>query len=145
MFAMRGHLHWGERFIKELGSRYLPFKIYNPEKKEMEDRIFEMRVSPIQLYDCVFPEEHFDAVANTIFSGGKGDTINPKLNKYFWMLRKALGLKKMPEYKKDTRLSMSLPVACEMIAIGVKEDYWVNEKNEHVSKENKTPLSWEGL
>jgi len=146
MFAMRGHAHWGERFINELKSRYMPFSWYNPETKKMELKQFEMRLCPIQLYDAIFPEAMRDAVLNTCLSGTQGNPINPKLNKYFWAMRKMLGYEAIPEnYNKELVLPMSPPNSCEIIPIGIKDDYWIEPDGKHVSKEDKSPLAWEGL
>lgn len=145
MFAMRGHSHWGERFINELKSRYLSMPWYNPETKQMQTIHTEMRLCPIQLYDCIFPEEHRDTVLNTCLVGTQGNPISPKLNKYFWGLRKLLGYEKIPEYKKDLVLPMSPPKSCEIIGIGIKDDYWIEPDGKHVARKDKSPLAWEGL
>ena len=123
----------------------MPFPWYNPETKQMQQQIFEMRLCPIQLFDCVFPEQHKDAVLNTVLSSSQGKPINPKLNKYFWALRKMLGYEEIGDYKKDQMLPMSPPNSCEIIPIGIKEDYWITEDGRHVERKDKTPLSWEGL
>lgn len=144
-FAIRGHKHWQDRFINELSSRYLPFKMYEPQTKQLKEYILEMRVCPIQLFDVCFPAEHFDTVANTILSGSNGEPNKSSLKKYLWILRKGIGFKKLPEYKKDNKLSMSLPQDCEIFAIGVKDDYWIEPDGRKVSKEEKSDLAWEGI
>lgn len=144
-FMIRGHKHWQDRFINELATRYLPFKMYNPEKKVMEDKIIEMRLCPIQLYDATFPADQFDIVANSILCGGNGDPNNPSMKKFIWALRKMMGFKKLPEYKKDTKFSMSPPEHQEIFAIGVKDDFFVEPDGRHVEKKDKSPLAWEGI
>lgn len=142
---IRGHKHWQDRFINELASRYMPFKRYDPATNTLKDYVLEMRLCPIQLYDATFPAEQFDIVANSIFCGANGDPNNPAFKKFIWAMRKAMGFKKMPEYKKDTKLSMSPPEHQEIFAIGVKDDFWVEPDGKHVKKENKSPLAWEGI
>jgi hypothetical protein len=143
---MRGHMHWGERFIKELSSRYVPIKVYNKVTGQIENKIWELRVSPIMLYDVVFPDEIKDAVMNTILNGGTGEASNPALKKYVWSVRKMMGLKKIdPNYKKEIKLPMSPPEHCEIIAIGEKDDYWIEPDGTRTIKEKKSPLAVEGL
>lgn len=132
-------------FINELSFRYVPFKKYNVKTKKMDDLFIQMRVSPVQLWDISFPEDQQDSVLNTLFSGDAGKPINSHLNKYVWGLRKAMKLKPIPNYKKENVLVMKPPQNIETIGIGVKEDYWITEDGNHVTKRDKTPFSYEGI
>lgn len=142
IFAIRGIKEDVERFINELSTRYLPFKMYNFDKKKLEPKLLQLRVQPVQLYDVAFPSEYKDAVLNTIYGGtdGKG-----RWGKYVAILRRIFRLDPMPEYKKESKLPMEPPQNCEIVGIGVKEDYWIREDGEHVSEKDKTPNSFEGI
>lgn len=144
-FLIRGHKHWQDRFISQLSDRYLPFSMYNPDLKAMERKIIEMRLCPIQLFDLCFPDEHYDAVAHTIFQTSDLKPMEKKLKPILWAARKAMGFKKMPKFSHDRSLPMSPAEHCEIIPIGIKEDYWITEDGKHVKKKDKTPLSTEGI
>ncbi len=140
VFLTRGHIDYVEPFIKELSTRYLEYDYGKQGKK-----ILKIRLCPIQAWDLSFPKPHLDAVLNTCLNSGKGETIQSSLQKHIWMLRKALGLKKIPEYKKDFNLAMERPQHTEVIAVGIKEDLWYDEKGNKCTEENKTEGSWEGI
>jgi hypothetical protein len=58
----------------------------------------QVAMRPIQLWEVVFPKEHFNSVYNTIMQD-QADTPErwSKYQKYLTILRKALGAEKMPE------------------------------------------------
>jgi len=152
IFSTRGIKHDVDRLINELSTRYLPFKPYNPNTKQLQDMLIQMRVCPIQLWDISFPREHRDAVINTLLAGGKGIPIRDSrgwrlklLDKSIKVMQKLLGLRPLGEYKTDQTLPMKQPENVEVIAIGEKDDYFITEKGEHVDYEHKTPLSFEGI
>jgi hypothetical protein len=127
-FMIRGHKHWQDRFINELASRYMPYRWFNPKTKLFENKVIEMRLCPIQLFDACFPEPCYDMVANTLFGEGKGKPMVPAMNKVIWAMQKGMKFKPLLDYKQELMLPMEPPQHQEMIAIGVKEDYWVNVK-----------------
>ena len=147
VFASRMHWDHGRRFIDELANIYFPFKKYNPETKKLQDMHLKARLCPIQLWDYSFPKSHLDPVLNTILGGtsGEGIVAHAHLQKYLWPLKKIMKLQKVPEYNKELQLIMSKPEHSEIIALGVKEDYWITETGEHVAEKDKTDLSWEGI
>ena len=139
----RGDIRSMNTFIDELSSRYLPIA-YKGEKK----RSVRLRVSPIQLWDICFPKESWDAVATTILGKDRDVAGKPMIKghqKYLWALRKAMRLKKIPDWKTDNWLTMQDPANIEIMGIGVKDDYWITEDGRHVAEKDKTPLSYEGL
>lgn len=141
----RGEKFNFERFFTELSTRYLTYPMYNKETGKMEEKRMNVRVSPIQLFDISFPEEHRDVILNTLFSGDNGRPINKFLNKFIFGLRKMMHLKPLPEFSKKEYLSMYPPEHVEMIAIGVKDDYWIEPDGRHVAKKDKSPLATEGI
>lgn len=146
IFGIRGHKEYQDKFINELSTRYLPYKKYNPQSKNLQDWMLQVRVCPIQLFDVSFPKQHYDVVANTILGASlKGKPMNPKHEKFIWVLRKMMGVDKIPEFKQDAWLSMGLPEHQEIIVIGVKEDKWITEDGKMVDEKDKTPLSYEGI
>ena len=81
-----------------------------------------MRVCPVQLWDLSFPKESKDVMLNTLFKG-KGQPMNSKYQKFISLLRMSMGLKKIPNYKTDKRLSVQSAIQhTEIIGIGIKED-----------------------
>lgn len=135
------------KFINELSTRYLSINLYNPDSKQMEQKLIQMRVCPVQLWDVSYPVEHRDVIHTTIFgkdaSGSK--PINKRLEPMVWATRKALGLQPLPDFKKDMWLPMSPPEHIETIAIGVKDDYWVEPDGKHVSTKEKSEFAYEGI
>jgi len=75
-FMTRGEINAINKFIKELSTRYLDFEIYNPKSKAMEQKIIQMRVCPIQLWDISFPKQHWNAVAKTVLGGSNTGNSN---------------------------------------------------------------------
>lgn len=114
-FITRGIKHEVDQFIKELSCQYLPYD--NKEGKA----ILQTRLSPIQLWDVSFPKEHRDAMLTTLFKDGQGKPINKKHSKWAAILRKILGVKKIPAYRTDKKLA---PVHkhMEVVGIGIKDD-----------------------
>lgn len=109
-------------FITRLQGLYLPFDI-------MKDGTFglkkgrgqvQVQVRPIQLWEVVFPEEHLDIMLNTCL-GGREETQHPQHKKWVWALRKALGVKPIPKFKKDKKFPHTADHA-EIVGIGIKED-----------------------
>ena len=145
IFGIRGIKHEVDRFINELATRYVAMNIYNFETKKLERKMVQLRLSPMQFYDLSFPKEHYDAVMNTIYGTGKGKGIDGRLDWIVKLIRKVIGLKPMPEWKKDYRLAMEDPQHTEIIGLGVREDYWITEEGKHVNEKDKTPLSYEGI
>lgn len=145
IFLTRGHYDHIHRFIDDLRTRTFEYPVFDKQDGEMKRILLKSRLSPIQLWDYVFPHEYKDPVLNTIFLGSdaKGVVANAHLQKYLWPMRKALKLDKIPDYKKDLRLPIENPQHSEMIGIGYKEDRWMTEKGESVLFEDRTPLSTE--
>jgi len=152
IFGTRGIKHDVDFLINELSTRYLPIQIPNKDTNQMESKLIQMRVCPVNLWDISYPREHRDAVLNTLLMGGKGIPIRDTrgwrlklLDKTIRMVQKILGLKPLAEYKSESWLPMRPPQNVEVIAIGEKEDYFITEKGEHVDYEHKTDLSFEGI
>lgn len=144
----RGIKHEVDRFINELSTRYLPMKnMYDCATKKMhKDMNIQMRVSPIQLWDISFPEENLDAVLTTCLAGDKGKPIHGRNKKYIWALKKAMGLKDIPQnYKTDKILIMRPPQNIELLGVGIKDDYWFTPEGKKVDKKNKTDKDAEGI
>lgn len=75
IFGTRGIKNDVDTLINELSTRYLPIKILNKEKNKLEDKLIQMRVCPVNLWDISYPREHRDVVLNTLLAGGKGIPI----------------------------------------------------------------------
>jgi len=113
--GMKNHV---DQFITELQGKYLPFKF------EGKDSVVQLSVRPIQLWEVVFPKEHKDLILTTCLGGKegmKGITNKRRHRPFVAMIRKALGIQKLPDYD-DTQ---TLPITrqhMELVGIGIKED-----------------------
>lgn len=123
----RGIKHDVDRMITELQGKYLDidhnhFIKGQPKQKNK----VQLSIRPIQLWEVVFPEPQRDVVLNTLLGNAKGKTQHKKHNKYIWGIRKALGCDPIPEYKTDALLP-SYQANTEIVGIGVKEDYYIDD------------------
>jgi len=118
----RGVKFWIDKFINDLGALALPWKYKG------EDSYIQVAVRPIQLWEVVFPKEHYDQVMNTIFDG-MNVTQHKKHQKFVYALRKVLGVKKVKEYKTDKKYFINRQ-HLETVPIGIKDDYDIITKTE---------------
>ncbi|MHA1353750.1 MAG: hypothetical protein ACTSR1_01060 [Candidatus Heimdallarchaeota archaeon] len=83
----------------------------------------QVAVRPIQLWEIVFPKEYKDLMLRSILENNQGKTQHKKHQKYITILRKILGIKKIPKYDGESieRLPLYLNNV-EKIGIGIKED-----------------------
>ena len=130
-FLTRGIKHEVDEFIKQLSCQYLPYKFRQEGKSELQNGALQVRVSPIQLWDVSFPVTSKDAMLTTLFGtdmANAGKPINKKHEKIAWALRKGLGVKKIPD-QWDTKEKLApQPKHMEVVAIGEKEDYYINDQ-----------------
>ena len=145
VFLTRGEKHFVDRFISELSTRYLATKRRDPKDNKIKDALLQLRLSPIQLWDLSYPKEYRDVVHNHLFGETKGMPINKRCNKFIAILRKILGLKKVEDYEKTHKLSMKDAEHIELIAVGVKDDYWIKSDGTTVSEKDKTDDCTEGI
>ena len=86
---------------------------------------WQLSMRPVRLYEVVFPEPELNKVMNMI---KPEKSWNPGYNKYVWAMRKALGLKEVPQliqekgYEWYDRNKQGVNVT----GIGVKKDKWEN-------------------
>jgi len=144
---IKGQKNYQDQFIQELNSQYLDFHQYNPKTKKKEKVLIQLGVSPLQMYVLGFPEEMRDTVLNTVLAGNMNGVPqeSKKIKWLFAPIRKMLGLKPIKPFKTDTKLRMAPPEHMDLIAIGEKDDYWIEPDGTHVSKEKKSDLAWEGI
>jgi len=118
-----------DRFIRELSSQYIPFKgKFDPVTKQpIEDKgpldnlMLQVAVRPIQLWEIVFPKTWQDVMLTTILGGRRIIKKQTKHQVYVSMLRKMLGVQKIPEFKIDKKLPIWTS-NIERVGIGIKED-----------------------
>ena len=113
----RGIKHELDRFISELSAKYLPFKFHG------EDKLVQVAVRPIQLYEIVFPKEHLSSVINSL--GGEkalqGQDSVGFLKKYVKWFRKFMHLEKI-ENLSGASIIPIYRENVEIIALGIKPD-----------------------
>lgn len=138
-FITRGVKEKVDSFIAQLQYKFLPVKWKNKEGKE-EDRMLQMGLRPVQLWECAFPKEHKDVILNTILEGGEGlplgnNGTEPTEHKWITRLvkwgQKFLGLKPIGDYAKAQKMPMFKPDV-QVIALGIKEDYTRLDGNEGI-------------
>lgn len=129
-FITRGNKRAVDHFIDDLRYQRFTYKHRETKDKSIQTGLLQVRVSPIQLWDVSFPEEHLDKMLTTLFGNGKGDgqghpiTPNYKMATAMMGLRRIMGLSKIPDTW-DTELALPpFPDHMEMIAIGMKGDKW---------------------
>lgn len=146
VFLTRGIKHDVDFFINELAHRYVTFDRINSDTKKLEKGILQLRLSPIQLWDLSYPKEHRDVIHNTIFGGTMGEPIHSRHSKFLLPLRMAMKLKKLPEYDKTKgKLAMLPPQNIELIAVGVKDDLWIEPDGRQVKEKDKSEGAMEGI
>lgn len=119
-----------DTFINDLQGKFLPYRWWGKDGKPIDTNV-RLAVRPIQLWEIVYPEEHYDLVNNTLFGDSDGITQHKKHNKFIKLIRKVLGVKPMKPYAKDK----ILPVQrhhMECVAIGYKEDRKENYDGEEI-------------
>ena len=130
-FLSRGMKWHRDKFIETLASLHVPYKLKDTEGKE-ETRATNVLLQPIEMWSLVFPEENLDTMLRT---------LNPKTNQFgvtskkfpkfsspkrklaLAGLRKALGLKKIPDWKPEGNKFPVYKQHIDVIGIGIKEDY----------------------
>ena len=111
----RGAKNDVDQFIMQLQGKYLPFK--GPQGSTH----LQLLVRPIQLWDVGFPKEHFDVVATTILGKRHDLQKYSKHQKYLMVLRKIMGLKKIPAYEGKNKLLVHQRNT-DVIGLGIKDD-----------------------
>jgi len=119
--------HERDRFVEQLANMYMPMKLKN-EKGEEANVAVQALLQPVELWSFVFPEENLDTVLRTLNPttdgiGIKSSMSSPKRGLALSALRKGLGLKKIPKWKKDGRTYPLHKDNMQIVAIGIKEDY----------------------
>lgn len=106
---------------------------YTPDNK-VGDYYVQIGITPLQFYSISFPKEYQDIILNTIFKGNSADLFvqEPKknktkklfVNKFFWLIRKLLHLKEIPDdYSKQQKLTAIYNENLQIVGIGLKEDF----------------------
>ena len=93
----------------------------HPEVGKAPSLLTQIHLRPIRLYEIAFPEPQLQTMLNIL---KPSPSWNPKYDKYLWTMRKALGLKKIPELipKKGFEWYDRNHAGIECAGIGLKED-----------------------
>ena len=129
VIATRGIKHSVDRFINELSAKYLPYTMKKKKGKKYvnDEKILQVRVCPISLYDISFPEPHKDAMINTLFPDGDNGLIHSRNQKYLTALRFAMKMDKLPKKRNMKVGKMPLFMEnIEVMGIGIKKDRYEN-------------------
>ena len=127
VFVTRGIKQDVDRMIMNLESLYYSWKRKQPDNT-IKPAVLQNMLQPIQFWSMVFPREEYENVCRTLqpietlgFTGAPMALPDRKLS--LAVLRQMLGLKKLPEWKRE---GMRYPVYnhnTQVLGIGVKEDY----------------------
>ena len=118
-YGKRDHV---ERLLKELESKWFTLPMTKGDEVKKLWLEPQVRILPFGLIDYVFPRESINLVLNTLISEDNRYQI-PK--SVLAVLRKTLGLKKIPEYSKENKMLSCLDsgsIFVNVIPIGIKED-----------------------
>ena len=124
-FATIGPLHWMKQFEQYMEAQPLNIEYITPNGIRMNQGITGL-MEPIQIYRYVYPKSpSTDAyVLKTLMRGKVGSPGQAKLALPIFALRKALGLKEIPDVG-DINSGPVMPVPTEHLQIamiGYKED-----------------------
>jgi len=142
----RGIKHLTEKFIDKLSKVMLPMYMQCEDLPEQtftsgaktsgapqpKMNMVQVAVRPVQLWEIVFPKEHEDLIAASIFSKERGVTNQKWLTKWFNLLRKLLHLEPIDWDYRD-KIKIDLPTDwVEVIGIGKKYDkHRKDDKNDY--------------
>lgn len=125
VFGIRGSIRDQEWFIDWMKTRVHPLPVKTKDGKEVQ-QFFTGLVQPIQFMSYTCPKDEVDSVMNGLcfeeMEQRWKDNMKTKAAKT--VIRKAMGLKKIPKYKKDKQLAMPRGMLknIALYPIGWKED-----------------------
>ena len=130
---LQGHHKGQEGWIEEVSRIYHQYKYYDPKKRKLVPKLAQTRVSPAQLIRISIPEASLEDTLGMICPGGSVDYIRlryPIINKAFNMLRKVLGLSKLPKDWKENKSYITNVLKNYSVGfhpIGLKNDEFHND------------------
>ena len=137
----RGKESLVKNFIAELQKIMLPMWMRLPKMPGEEktsgagqavQNMVQVVARPIQLWEIVFPKEHEDLIAASIFDKSRGVTNQKWLTKWFNLLRRLLHLEPINWNYRDKPIIPLPKDWVEVIGIGKKEDSYIKtDKEEH--------------
>lgn len=116
-----------DNFITQLQGKYLDWKIKDKDGKETKVGM-QVAVRPVQMWEVVFPKEHLDLMLTTCL-GPDGKPYHKRHNKFIAVVRKVLGVKKIPKYDNSSMMICGRD-HIDSTGIGIKEDANDNNGNE---------------
>ena len=120
-----------EEMKNQLSSLKFPLKWKDPPTGKEVSGFIEGNLQPVQLFKFSFPEDQLDTVLRTL-KFNNISSHHDNLNKYFWLLRKALRLEELPEYNKEGSyyplVKDSFPNV-NLTAIGYSKDLRSSDEN----------------
>ena len=136
MFLLTRGMKWHrDRFVEQLANLWVPWHIKG-EKGKKADKAVQVLLQPVEMWSLCFPEENLDKMLRTLepwdqIAITSEECASPKRKLSLAMLRKGLGLKKLPKWdKKDGSRFPLYKDHMQIIGIGTKEDYRDENGNE---------------
>ena len=120
VFATQGIKSQVDMFVNDLQAQFFKWPMKDVKTGKEIDAVVQGALRPIQLWMYVFPEESLDEVLNTFemdkYRGNK--MFQPQA----FAIRKAMGLKKVPESDPSIPRRMIRKAGVDIMPIGIKKD-----------------------
>ena len=127
MYVMaRGMVDQLNRWENNLLSIKLPYVMgHNHPEAASKDitGLYQLGVRPVRMYELAFPEPELNTVLNLT---QPGKSWNPSYDKYLWMVQKAMGLAKIPQYVAEDKYQAFHMKWIDCTGIGIKKDNYEN-------------------
>ena len=123
LFITRGINNQVDMLAKSLETWGLPFPRKNLKTNIIENGVIQCGLKPLQLWDFNFPKAQLDLVLRRIRPSGKFTGGQASLNKYAYILRKALGAQPVPKWDVAAPQNfINLSPDVQRFGIGIIED-----------------------
>lgn len=132
-FITRGIKHERDRWVREMQSQFFPYEMKDLVTGQTKAMMAQGALRPVEFWEYVFPEtskygelevDNMHLMMNSLNLSGRhaSDPKLPFLDKYSWMIRKALHLNKIPDVIPVTITKPMSPPGITIWPIGWRKD-----------------------
>jgi hypothetical protein len=133
-FITRGNKEEVDKFIKNAESQYWKFPMKDPKTGQEQIAWFQGGLRPFQLWEYVLPKDSFSEFYSSLEIGEDKDKYG-FLDKYTFLMRKALHAEKIPdELKAPVPKRLLYNQNIQFIPIGIKNDLEYTNKFGFISE-----------
>lgn len=135
MFLITRGMKWHrDRFIEQLSNLWVPWSIKD-NKGKITNKAVQVLLDPIEFWSLSFPSENLDKMLRTLepmdqIGISSEFCPSPKRKFSLAMLRKMLGLQKLPTWKKEGNKFPLYRDHVQIVGVGYKDDYKDERGNE---------------